>query len=161
MRKNLFVGLALLGGFLMVQAQCKTVSALTENFDTWKDTNPCWTVQQGKAMLYASEKRMIFYSMNSPGEPMFLITPKIKAGSYILTLDSSDNGGKTTLELFSIGNTSDIKSYISIAKPSEITGNQKAMTVTLKKDTYLGIKVLLNSIHQAVYLDNFSLKPKK
>jgi hypothetical protein len=160
MRKTILGGL-LLGGFVVAQAQCKTVSALTDNFDTWKDINKCWTAQQGKAMLYASEKRIIFYSMNSPGESMFLVTPKIKAGSYTLTLDSSDNGGKTMLELFSIGNTSDTKSYTSITKPSEITGDQKVMTVTLKKDAYLGLKVLLNGIHQAVYLDNFSLKPKK
>jgi hypothetical protein len=158
--KKTILGL-LLGGFVMTQAQCKTVSTLTDNFDTWKDINKCWTAQQGKAMLYASEKRIIFYSMNSPGESMFLVTPKIKAGSYTLTLDSSDNGGKTMLELFSIGNTSDTKSYTSITKPSEITGDQKVMTVTLKKDAYLGLKVLLNGIHQAVYLDNFSLKPKK
>jgi hypothetical protein len=161
MRKIVFAGLLALGGFLTINAQCKTVSTLTENFDTWKDINKCWTAQQGKAMLYASEKRIIFYSMNSPGENMYLVTPKIKAGKYTVSLDISDNGGETTLELFSINNTADTKSYSSIAKSSKITGGKKAFEISLKKDSNLGMKVLLNGVHQAVYLDNFSLKPKK
>lgn len=150
-----------LGGFATANAQCKPVSALTENFDTWKEIGSCWTSQQGKAMLYASDKKIIFYSMTNPGENMYLVTPKIKAGNYTLTLDISDNGGDTTLELFSINNTSDPKSYVSIAKPSKITGAKKTFTISLKKDTHLGLKVLLNSVHQAVYVDNLSLKSKK
>ncbi|WP_027385184.1 hypothetical protein [Chryseobacterium gregarium] len=161
MRKIVFAGIVAMGGFLTVNAQCKTVTALTENFDTWKDINKCWTAQQGKAMLYASDKKIIFYSMNSPGENMYLVTPKIKAGKYTLTLDISDNGGTTTLELFSINNTSDAKSYVSIAKSSEITGGKKTFDITLKKDSNVGLKVLLNGIHQAVYMDNLSLKQKK
>lgn len=161
MKKTVFAGIMALGGLVTAQAQCTAVSAIAENFDTWKDISKCWTAQQGKAMLYSSDKKIVFYSMTNPGENMFLITPKIKAGTYTLTLDSSDNGGKTTLELFSIGSTSDTKSYTAITKPSEITGDRKIMTVTLKKDAYLGLKVLLSGIHQAVYVDNFSLKPKK
>ncbi|PWN71954.1 hypothetical protein C1631_004885 [Chryseobacterium phosphatilyticum] len=161
MRKIILTGIAVAGGFLSTNAQCKTVSALTENFDTWKDINKCWTAQSGKAMLYPSDKRVIFYSMNSPGENMYLITPQIQAGTYTLSLDLSDNGGETTIELFSINNTSDAKSYVSIAKPSKITGEKKVLNISLKKDSHLGIKVLLNGIHQAVYLDNLSLKPKK
>ena len=130
MRKFVFAGIVALGGFLTANAQCKTVSTLTENFDTWKEINKCWTAQQGKAMLYASEKRIVFYSMSSPGENMYLVTPKIKAGKYTLTLDISDNGGETTLELFSINNTSDPKSYVSIAKSSKITGGKKEFDIT-------------------------------
>lgn len=161
MKKIVFAGIAVLGGFLTINAQCKTVSTLTENFDTWKDINKCWTAQQGKAMLYASDKKIIFYSMNNPRENMYLVTPKIKAGNYTLTLDASDNGGETTLELFTINNTADAKSYVSIAKPSKITGDKKTFTVSLKKDANLGLKVVLNGVHQAVYVDNLSLKPKK
>lgn len=150
-----------LGGFATANAQCKPVSALTENFDTWKEIGSCWTSQQGKAMLYASDKKIIFYSMTNPGENMYLVTPKIKAGTYTLTLDISDNGGDTSLELFSINNTSDPKSYVSIAKPSKITGAKKTFTISLKKDTHLGLKVLLNCVHQAVYVDNLSLRQKK
>lgn len=161
MRKIVFAGILALGGFITANAQCTTVSTITENFDAWKDINKCWTAQQGKAMLYASDKRIIFYSMNSPGENMYLVTPKIKAGTYTLSLDISDNGGETTLELFSVNTTSDTKSYVSIAKPSKITGDKKIVNITLKKDSSLGLKVLLNGVHQAVYVDNFSLKPKK
>lgn len=161
MRKILFAGIITLGSFLITNAQCKTVSTITENFDSWKEIGPCWTVQQGKAMLYASDKKIIFYSMTNPGENMYLITPKIKAGTYTLTLDISDNGGDTTLELLSINNTSDPKSYVSIVKPSKITGSKKTFTISLKKEANLGLKVLLNSVHQAVYVDNLSLKPKK
>lgn len=161
MKKIIFAGIMALGGFATANAQCKPVSALTENFDTWKEIGSCWTSQQGKAMLYASDKKIIFYSMTNPGENMYLVTPKIKAGTYTLTLDISDNGGDTTLELFSINNTSDPKSYVSIAKPSKITGAKKTFTISLKKDTHLGLKVLLNSVHQAVYVDNLSLKQKK
>jgi hypothetical protein len=161
MRKILFAGIITLGGFLITNAQCKPVSTITENFDSWKEIGPCWTAQQGKAMLYASDKKIIFYSMTNPGEKMYLVTPKIKAGTYTLTLDISDNGGDTTLELLSINNTSDPKSYVSIVKPSKITGSKKTFTISLKKEANLGLKVLLNSVHQAVYVDNLSLKPKK
>lgn len=161
MKKIVLAGIMAIGGFFTANAQCKTVSALTENFDTWKEINKCWTAQQGKAMLYASDKKIIFYSMNSPGENMYLITPKIKAGKYTLTLDVSDNGGETKLELFSINNTSDAKSYVSISKASEITGGKKSFDILLKKDSNVGLKVLLNSVHQAVYVDNLSLKAKK
>lgn len=161
MRKIVFTGILTLGGFLTTNAQCKTVTTITENFDSWKEINKCWTAQQGKAMLYASDKKIVFYSMTNPGENMYFVTPKIKAGKYTLTFDISDNGGETTLELFSINATSDIKSYVSIAKPSEITGGKKTIEISLKKDSNVGLKVKLNGIHQAVYVDNFSLKPKK
>ncbi|WP_027373332.1 MULTISPECIES: hypothetical protein [Chryseobacterium] len=160
MRKIVFTGIAVLGGLAASHAQCKTVSAITENFDTWKDINKCWTAQSGKGMLYASDKRIIFYSMNNPGENMYLVTPKIKAGTYTLSLDLSDNGGETTWEFFSINSTTDPKSYVSIAKPSKITGDKKTLHISLKKDSFLGLKVMLNGVHQAVYVDNFSLKPK-
>lgn len=161
MRRIVFAGIVTLGGFLTAKAQCTTVSTITENFDTWKEMNKCWTAQQGKAMLYAGDKKIIFYSMANPGENMYLVTPKIKGGTYTLTLDVSDNGGETTLELFSVSNASDAKSFVSIAKPSKITGDKKTFEITLQKDTHLGLKVMLNGIHQAVYVDNFSLKPKK
>lgn len=161
MRKMLLAGILTLGGFLTANAQCTTVTTITENFDSWKDISKCWTAQQGKAMLYASDKRIIFYSMSSPGENMYLITPKIKAGTYTLSFNISDNGGETTLEMFSINNPSDSKSYVSIANPSKITGDKKTFDISLKKDSSLGLKVLLNGVHQAVYVDNFSLKPKK
>lgn len=161
MKKIVLSGIAVIGGFLTVNAQCKPVSTLAENFDTWKDINKCWTAQPGKAMLYASDKRIIFYSMSNPGENMYLVTPEIKAGTYTLSVDLSDNGGETTLELFSINSSSDAKSYVSITKPSKITGEKKTYTISLKKDTHLGLKVLLNGVHQAVYMDNLSLTPKK
>lgn len=161
MRKILLAGILTLGGFVTASAQCTSVTTITENFDSWKDISKCWTAQQGKAMLYANDKRIIFYSMSSPGENMYLITPKIKAGTYTLSFDISDNGGETTLEMFSINNPSDSKSYVSIANPSKITGGKKTFDISLKKDSSLGLKVLLNGVHQAVYLDNFSLKPKK
>jgi len=161
MRKIVLTGIIVFGGFLTANAQCKTVTTLTENFDIWKEINKCWTAQQGKAMLYASDKKIVFYSMTNPGENMYLVTPKIKAGKYTLALDISDNGGETALELFSINKTSDTKSYVSIAKSSKITGGKKTFDISLKKDSNLGLKVLLNGVHQAVYVDNFSLKPKK
>ncbi|MDN3692371.1 hypothetical protein QWZ06_08880 [Chryseobacterium tructae] len=160
MRRIVLAGLITMGGLLTAKAQCKPVSTIVENFDTWKDIDKCWTAQGGKAMLYASDKKIIFYSMNSPGENMYLVTPEIKAGNYTLTLDISDNGGETTLEIFSVGNTSDAKSYVSIAKPSKITGDKKTFNIAIKKDTRLGLKVLLNGVHQAVYMDNFLLKQK-
>lgn len=161
MRKIVLAGVLAFGGFLTANAQCKSVSTLTENFDTWKDIDKCWTAQSGKAMLYANDKKIIFYSMNSPGENMYLVTPKIKAGTYTLSFDISDNGGETKLELFSIPNASDAKSYVSIAKPSKITKDKKTFNISLQKDSSLGLKVMLNGVHQAVYLDNLSLKPKK
>lgn len=161
MRKIILTGIIVFGGFLAANAQCKTVTTIAENFDTWKDINKCWTAQQGKAMLYASDKKIVFYSMTNPGENMYLVTPKIKAGKYTLTLDISDNGGETALELFSINKTSDTKSYVSIAKSAKIAGGKKTYDIALKKDSNLGLKVLLNGVHQAVYVDNFSLKPKK
>ncbi|PWN64097.1 hypothetical protein [Chryseobacterium viscerum] len=161
MKRIILAGMVTLGGLMTAQAQCKPVSAIAENFDTWKDMNKCWTAQGGKAMLYASDKKIIFYSMTNPGENMYLVTPEIKAGTYTLSLDISDNGGETTLEIFSVGSATDAKSYASIAKASKITGEKKTYTISIKKDTHLGLKVLLNGVHQAVYVDNFSLTPKK
>jgi len=161
MKKFVLTGIAVVGGFLTANAQCKPVATLSENFDTWKDINKCWTAQAGKAMLYASDKRIVFYSMTNPGENMYLVTPEIKAGTYTLSLDLSDNGGETTLELFSVDNPSEVKTYVSITKPSKITGEKKVFTVSLKKDSHLGLKVLLNGVHQAVYMDNLSLQAKK
>ncbi|WP_114822620.1 hypothetical protein [Chryseobacterium sp. KLBC 52] len=161
MKKILLTGLAVIGGVLTAKAQCKPVTALAESFDTWKDINKCWTAQSGKAMLYASDKRIIFYSMSNPREDMYLVTPEIKAGTYTLSLDLSDNGGETTLELFSVDHPSDVKTYTSITRPSKITGEKKTFTVSLKKDAHLGLKVMLNGVHQAVYMDNLSLQAKK
>ncbi|MGD1319253.1 hypothetical protein [Chryseobacterium sp. 2R14A] len=161
MRKILLTGIVTLGTFLTANAQCKTVTTLAENFDTWKDIDKCWTAQSGKAMLYSKDKKVTFYSMMSPRENMVLVTPKIKAGNYTLSLDISDNGGETTLEVLSLNNAADTKASVAVAKASKITGDKKTINVLLKKDAHLGLKVMLNGIHQAVYIDNLSLKPKK
>ncbi len=161
MKKIILGGILVLGGIITADAQCKTVTSVTENFDTWKDIDRCWKAQKGEAMLYASDKKIIFYSMTSPKENMYLMTPKIKAGKYALSLDITDNGGETTLEIFSAGNNSDPKSFVSITKPVKIAKDKKVITISLKKDSHIGLKVMLNGIHQAVYLDNFSLKPIK
>ncbi|WP_175623527.1 hypothetical protein [Chryseobacterium schmidteae] len=112
-------------------------------------------------MLYAKEKKVTFYSMTSPRENMYLVTPKIKAGNYTLTLDISDNDGETTLEVFSVNNLADTKSYVSIIKPSKITSDKKNHQYFSEKDANVGLKVMLNRIHQGVYVDNLSLKQKK
>ena len=161
MRKLIFGGIVALCGFMTANAQCKTVSTLTENFDTWKDIDKCWTAQKGEAMLYASDKKIIFYSMTNPKENMYLVTPKIKAGNYTLSLDVTDNGGETTLEILSIQNASNPKTFATIAKPVKIGKDKKVFNISLKKDSNLGLKVMLNGVHQAVYLDNLSLKPRK
>lgn len=161
MKKIILGGILVLGGIITADAQCKIVTSITENFDTWKDIDRCWKAQKGEAMLYASDKKIIFYSMTSPKENMYLMTPKIKAGKYALSLDITDNGGETTLEIFSAGNNSDPKSFVSITKPVKIAKDKKVITISLKKDSHIGLKVMLNGIHQAVYLDNFSLKPTK
>lgn len=137
MRKIIFGGILTLGGLLTINAQCKTVSSITENFDAWKDIDKCWTVQKGKAMLYASEKKVIFYSMTDPKENMYLITPKVKAGNYTLSLDITDNGGETSLEIFSVGKASDPKSFVSLVKPQEITKEKKVINISLKKTAML------------------------
>lgn len=161
MNKLILGSILALGGFVTANAQCKTVSTLTETFDTWKDIDKCWTIQKGEAMLYASDKKIVFYSMTNPKENMYLVTPKIKAGNYTLSVDVSDNGGETTLEILSIQNAANPKTFVTIAKPVKIAKDKKVFTISLKKDSNLGLKVMLNGVHQAVYLDNLSLKPRK
>lgn len=161
MRKIIFGGILAFGGLITANAQCKTVTTLTENFDNWKDINKCWSIQKGEAMLYASENKIIFYSMTSPKENMYLVTPKIKAGNYTLSVDVKDNGGETTLEILSIENAGNPKTFATIAKPVKIGKDKKIFNISLKKDSNLGLKVMLNGVHQAVYLDNLSLKPRK
>jgi len=161
MRKIIFGGILAFGGLVTANAQCKTVNTLTENFDNWKEINKCWSIQKGEAMLYASENKIIFYSMTNPKENMYLVTPKIKAGNYTLSLDVTDNGGETTLEILSIQNTANPKTFATIAKPVKIGKDKKVFNISLKKDSNLGLKVMLNGVHQAVYLDNLSLKPRK
>lgn len=160
MKKMILTALVGLGVFQISYAQCKSVSSINENFDAWKDIDKCWNAAAGKAMLYASEGKVTFYSMMNSGERMVLTTPKIKAGTYTLSFDISKNSGSATLELLSIDNTADAKSFVPVTKTSEIADGKKTYTVTLKKDAHLGLKVLLNSVHQAVYIDNFVLKAK-
>ena len=159
--KTALAGLLFFSGVITSTAQCTTVTSINENFDSWKKIDKCWNAESGKSMLYNSEGKITFYSMMSSGERMILSTPKIKAGTYNLTLDISKNSGDASLELFSIANVSDDKSYVSISKPSAITGTKKSYTINLKNDAHLGFKVLLNSIHQAVYIDNLVLKAAK
>ena len=99
--------------------------------------------------------------MMTPREEMYFITPKLKAGDYTLSVDLADNGGESTLQLFSIENTSNQKSFISIVKPSPIKKATRVQNITLKKDAHLGLKVVLNDIHQAIYMDNLTIKPRK
>lgn len=160
MKKIILGGILAFGGFLTVSAQCKTVSAITENFDSWKEIDKCWSIRKGEAMLYASDNKIIFYSMTNPKENMYLVTPKIKAGNYILSVDVTDNGGETTLEILSVQN-SNPKTFLTIAKPEKIGKDKKVFNISLKKDSNIGLKVMLNGVHQAVYLDNLSLKPRK
>ncbi len=160
MKKIVLSATVALMGAVAAHAQCKTAASLNENFDAWKDIDKCWHAESGKAMLYASEGRITFYSMTNPREKMILSTPKMKAGTYNLSLDISQNGGEATLELFSTDNPSDAKSFVAMAKPSAISGTKKTYTLTLKNDAHLGFKVLLNGVHQAVYIDNVVLKVK-
>ena len=161
MKKIIAFVLVVFGVSSYATAQCKTVTSLSENFDSWKDIDKCWNAESGKSMLYSSEGKIIFYSMMSSGQRMVLTTPKIKAGTYTLTLDISKKSGDATLELFSVSNVSDLKSFEAITKPSAISGTKKSYTINFKNDAHLGLKVHLNSIHQAVYIDNFVLKPLK
>lgn len=161
MKKIILSGLLVLGASFASNAQCSTLTSLNENFDAWKKIDKCWNAESGKSMLYNSEGKITFYSMMSSGERMILSTPKMKAGTYKLTLDISKNSGDASLELFSIGSVSDSKSYVSISKPSAITSTKKSYTINLKNDAHLGFKVLLNGVHQAVYIDNVVLKAGK
>lgn len=161
MKKIALTGLLVFSSVITSTAQCTTVTSINENFDSWKKIDKCWNAESGKSMLYSSEGKVTFYSMMSSGERMILSTPKMKAGTYKLTLDISKNSGDASLELFSIGSVSDAKSYVSISKPSAITGTKKTYTINLKNDAHLGFKVLLNGIHQAVYIDNLVLKAGK
>lgn len=158
--KKLFIGSVLaFGGLLTVQAQCKTVSNINENFDNWKDIDKCWKADGGEAMLYHKEGRVVFYSMNSPEENMILSTPKVKAGKYSLSFDALNKGAKATLVLYRIEDNSDSSTFKSISKEIEITEGTRNFTVTLPVDAHIGFKVLLTGVHHAFYLDNVVLKP--
>ncbi|WP_407406017.1 hypothetical protein [Chryseobacterium sp.] len=161
MKKYIFLYLLLICGLLSLQAQCKMVYSISENFDAWTVIQPCWYTQSGLSMIYVKNKRITFYSMMTPREDMHFITPKLKAGEYSLSVDFSDNGGESTLQLFSIENTSNQKSFISIAKPSPIKKATRVQNITLKKNAHLGLKVVLNDMHQAIYMDNLIIKPRK
>lgn len=161
MKKYILLYILLIFGFLPLQAQCKTVYSISENFDAWTGIQPCWDTQSGLSMIYVKNKRITFYSMMTPREDMYFITPKLKAGEYTLSVNLADNGGESTLQLFSIENTSNQKSFMSIAKPSPIKKATRVQNITLKKDAHLGLKVVLNDIHQAIYMDNLTIKPRK
>ena len=144
-----------------IKAQCNRVNSISESFDNWKSIPTCWETYSGLSMLYAKNKRITFYSMMTPKEDMYFITPKLKAGYYTITMDLSDNGGHTALSLFSVLNPSDKKSFSLIVKESEIKDGKRTQTFKLRKDAHVGLKVLLNDMHQAVYLDNLSIQPSK
>ncbi len=159
MIKNFLLGSALVfGGLLLAQAQCKTVTGINENFDSWKDIDKCWKADGGEAMLYYKEGRIVFYSMMSPEENMMLSTPKVKAGKYSLSFDALNKGGKATLVLYRIEDNSDSSTFKSISKEIEISEGTRNFTVTLPVDSHIGFKVLLTGIHHAFYIDNVVLK---
>src|SRR5690554_7256667 len=158
MKKIIIGSIIAFGGLLTVQAQCKTVSSINENFDNWKDVDKCWKADGGEAMLYHKEGRIVFYSMMNPEESMTLSTPKVKAGKYSLSFDALNNGSKATLILYRIENPSDLSTLKTISKEIEITEGTRNFTVTLPVDAHIGFKVVLTGIHHAFYIDNVALK---
>lgn len=161
MKKYIALLLILLSGLYTVKAQCNTVAMLNENFDGWKSIQPCWETESGLSMVYAKKDRITFYSLMTPHEDMYLISPKLKAGQYTLTLDISDNGGDTSLELVAVTGSSGKFSYKSLGKATEIKGGKRVQVFKMNKDARLGLKVVLNDIHQAVYVDNVTVQPKR
>lgn len=161
MRNFIIFSLFIVLGYTPFDAQCKTVTSISENFDAWKSIDKCWDTKSGLAMLYAKKQRITFYSMVTPKEDMYLFTPKLKAGSYTLTLDISANDGDASLQLISTPSTSTESSYASLGKPTKIDGGKKQYKVSLKKDGHIGLKVVLNDYHQAVFVDNLSILPRK
>lgn len=148
-------------GITSVNAQCSTVGSISEDFDGTKSIPTCWDSQSGLSMIYVKNKRITFYSLMTPREDMYLITPKLKAGTYTLTLDVSDNEGKTSLELLSMPNASNKKYFVSVGKATEIKGGKRVQTFRLNKDAHLGLKVGLTEMHQAVYVDNIQIQPRR
>ena len=161
MKKYVTLFLLLLFGIVDLNAQCTTVGSISEKFDASKSIPSCWDSQSGLSMIYVKNQRITFYSLMTPKQDMYLITPKLKAGTYTLTLDASANEGKTFLELFSISNPSNEKSFLMVVKASEIKGGKRTQTFRLKKDAHVGIKVLLDEMHQAVYVDNIMIQPRR
>src|SRR5690606_19301047 len=99
MNKITLVTLVALGISLSSIAQCKTVTELNENFDSWKDIDKCWNAESGKSMLYSSEGTITFNTMMTSSDRMISSTPKMKARTYKLTLDISKKSGDASLEL--------------------------------------------------------------
>ncbi len=148
-------------GIFIVNAQCNTVSSVLENFDKSSSLPTCWEDKSGLSMIYVKNKRVAFYSLMTPKEDMYLMTPKLKAGTYTLSLDLLGNGGKSSLELISVADVSNKNSFESVVKASEVKGGKKIQTFRLKKEAHLGLKIVLKEMHQAVYLDNISIQPRR
>lgn len=158
MKKIFIGGVLVFGGLLTTQAQCRTITSLSENFDNWKEIDKCWKVDGGEAMLYHKDGRVVFYSMMNPEEDMVLFTPKVAAGKYSLSLEALNKSGKAVLV---IGNNPDVSNNLAfntLTESVEITEGTKEFSITLTEDSHIAIKVLLTGVHQAVYLDNVVLK---
>lgn len=158
MKKIVLAAVVAFGGLITAQAQCKTVSSINENFNNWKDIDKCWSADGGEAMLYFKENKIVFYSMMNPQENMILSTPKVAKGTYTISLDALNKGGKATVVVGQISDPSQTSTFTALTKPVEITEGKKEFTLTLTHDTNIGIKIVLSDIHQAVYIDDVVLK---
>ncbi|MDO4727553.1 MAG: hypothetical protein Q4B43_00980 [Bacteroidota bacterium] len=147
-------------GALTVQAQCNKQTNINENFDKWKDIDQCWDVYSGEAMLFAKEGKVVFYSMTSPNEEMYLVTPKLSKGTYTVSLDGVDKNTKATLVLYAITDFSDVKTYTPLTKAVDVNGQTIKNTITINQDLRIGIRVNLPNVHQAVYIDNVVITKK-
>ena len=166
MKKSLF---SLMFAFATVfaSAQCDPVNSIEENFNDWSAIDECWTgLANGGMFMYGTD--LTFYTFMSPNLDMFVISPEIVEGEYILTFDFgtvSMDGEETegiTVEVGTLTSNANADSFVSLAAPIETTIASQSVDipVTFTSDVkYFVVKVHGTTPHSAAFIDNVVLDP--
>ena len=160
--------ISLLFAFIAIfaSAQCEAVNEINENFDTWSEIDPCWNVVSNGGMVYA-EENVTFYSFMSPNISMFLISPEIVNGDYVLTFDAGtfslagEQPEGVTVEVGTLTSNEDTSSYVAVSEAVALNNVFQTIETPVSfsgEAKYIAIKISTVTPHSAAGIDNFTLQ---
>lgn len=166
MKKGLFI-LSFAFFAVFAAAQCDPVAEINENFDSWDGIDPCWTTVSNGGMVYP-DSNITFYSFQSANISMYLISPEIVEGEYILSFDAGtiplgeEQTEGVTLEIGTLSTNGDSSSFVAVNEPVTLLNDFQTVEVpvTFTADAkYFAVKVSTLAPHSAAGIDNLVLAP--
>lgn len=148
-------------------SQCDAVYSINENFDDWEEIDECWTTVSNGGMVYA-DSNVTFYGFMGGDISMYLISPEIVEGSYVLTFDAAtlSLGGEqtegVTLQVGTVTGTNDMNSFSSVSETYALLNDGRLVQVPVTftaEAKYFAVKISVNVPHSAAGIDNLTLVP--